>query len=687
MVRHGISSFRTCNTLNLRLMAEDGIETVGAVQSADTWRRGLAGAIGLIAGVVLFVLVLLVWRSNSDREAAQAREKRSYSVLLIVRGLDSSMAKAEAALGRYVINGKAETGTIYYDAWRQAGRQLVRLEELTADNPRQAKAVKRLREAYQRRGDELAAPATRAFYQQGWAAISVFDKAGKSAALDDIRKSLDEIETSEGKILDRRSDSAENQANLANKLSKLLSGMGVLIGMSALLLGWLAFDAIQQRARARRRADIETDRADYLELAVAQRTRELSLVNEKLREEAETRAAAEAQLRQIQKLEAVGQLTGGIAHDFNNMLAVVVGALDLAQRKIGSGSVDVARHIDNAMEGANRAAHLTQRLLTFARQQPLSAKSIRPGALIANMSDLLDRTLGEQVTVKTTGLDGDWMAEVDPHQLENAIVNLAVNGRDAMDGEGALTIDAAQIVLGDGEIGSLRAGEYVRISVTDSGHGMTTDVLERAFEPFFTTKAVGRGTGLGLSQVFGFVRQSGGEVTIESALGAGTTVSLYLPRQLERADGRTGVVAVVDTSTIEVPALSIMVVEDDPRVRSATVAALDELGHRPLAFGSGEEALGHLAEDDRFDLIISDVVMPGIKGPELVAQVVRRFPNIAVLFVTGYAGDASEAEGFADHELLRKPFTINALKNAIAAALQRKLSAPRRAAISAVTKQ
>jgi signal transduction histidine kinase len=666
-------------------MADDGIGPMGAAGAADTWRRGLAGAIGLIAGIVLFALVLLLWRSNSEREAAQAREKRSYDVLLIVRGLDSSMARAEAALGRYVINGKAETGTIYYDAWKQAGRQMERLAKLTADNPKQVAAVHRLRVAYQRRADELAAPATRAFYHQGWAAISLFDKAGKSGAIDQIGKSLDEIENNERDVLDRRADRAENRANLADKLSKLLSGMGVLIGVSALLLGWLAFDAFQQRLIARRAAELEGNRADHLEAAVAQRTRELSAVNEKLREEAETRAAAEAQLRQIQKLEAVGQLTGGIAHDFNNMLAVVVGALDLAKRKLGKASDEVGRHIDNAMEGANRAAHLTQRLLAFARQEPLSAKAVKPGALIANMSDLLDRTLGEQVKITTSGFDGDWLVLADPHQLESAIVNLAVNGRDAMDGEGTMAIEAAQMVLGDGEIGSLRAGEYIRISVTDRGQGMDTEVLERAFEPFFTTKPVGRGTGLGLSQVFGFVRQSSGEVAIQSVVGEGTTVSLYLPRQIEQGRRRPGIAAVASPTDTDIPALSILVVEDDPRVRAATVAALVELGHRPLAFGSGEEALNHLDEDDHFQLIVSDVVMPGIKGPELVSRVLRRFPGIAVLFVTGYAGEAGEAEGFADHELLRKPFTINALQNAVAAAMHRKISGQRRPTISAVT--
>ena len=669
----------------MHAMAEDGIETMDATGFAFSWRRGLAGAIGLIAGIVLFALVLLVWHSNLEREAAQEREKRSYNVLLLVRGLDSSMARAEAALGRYVVNGKAETGTIYYDAWKQAGRRLERLAELTVDNPRQTKAVNELRQAYRKRGEELAAPATRAFYQQGWAAISLYDEAGKSPTIDTIARSLSEIEANEREILDRRTDRAETQVNLANKLSRILSGMGVLIGMSALLLGWLAFDAFQQRLVARRAAENAGNRANLLEAAVAERTRELSAVNEKLREEAATRAAAEAQLRQIQKLEAVGQLTGGIAHDFNNMLAVVVGALDLAKRKLGTVPAEVGRHIENAMEGANRAAHLTQRLLAFARQEPLSAKAVQPGKLIANMSDLLDHTLGEQVAVNTSGLEADWFVLVDSHQLESAIVNLAVNGRDAMGGDGVLTIEAAQMALGDGEIGALQAGEYVRISVIDSGQGMTAEVLERAFEPFFTTKAVGRGTGLGLSQVFAFARQSGGEVTIHSVPGEGTTVSIYLPRRIQRAANAAGV-APADMSEVEIPPLSILLVEDDPRVRAATVAALNELGHRTLAFGSGEEALAHLDEDDHFDLVISDVMMPGIKGPELVARVLRRHPGIGVLFVTGYAGDVAEAEGFADHELLRKPFTINAIKNAIAAAMQRKVSVSRRAAITLVTK-
>ena len=667
-------------------MADYGIEPMDAGRAAVSWRRGLAGAIGLIAGVVLFALVLLVARSNSDREAAQEREQRSYAVLLVVRGLDSSISRSEAALGRYIINGKAETGTLYYDDWKQAGRHIQRLAELTADNPSQTALVRELQQAYQRRGTELAAAATRAYYRQGWAAISLFDKAGKSEAVGEISRILHQLEENESNILDSRSDKAERQANWADWFSKLLSGMGVLIGVSALLLGWLVFDAFQQRLIARRTAEIETNRADYLEAAVQERTRELSTVNEKLREEAATRAAAEAQLRQIQKLEAVGQLTGGIAHDFNNMLAVVVGALDLAKRRIGKSSEEAGRHIDNAMEGANRAAHLTQRLLAFARQEPLAAAPVRPGDLIAGMSDLLDRTLGERVKVHTRGLDGEWLLMVDTHQLESAIINLAVNARDAMDGAGTLTIEAAQMVLGDGEIGTLRAGEYVRISVIDSGHGMDERTQEHAFEPFFTTKPVGRGTGLGLSQVFGFVRQSGGEVAIKSTVGEGTAVSLYIARHHTDVKSPANLAVVTDDAQAQHRSLSILLVEDDPRVRSSTVAALDELGHRPLAFGSSEEALAHLNDDDRYELLISDVVMPGMNGPELVRQVLRRFPTLAVLFVTGYAGEAGESEGFSDHELLRKPFTINALRDAIAAAMLRRVSAPRLVSVNAVTK-
>ncbi len=659
-------------------MADSGIEIMDAGLPAGTWGKRLVGAVGLVAGVVLFALVLLVAHSNVERDKAQQRERHSYNILLLVRALDSSISRSEAELGRYVINGERGTGTLYYDAWKQAGRQLNRLAQLTADNPPQAERVKALKDAFDKRGKELAAPATRAFYKQGWAALSLFDKAGHSATIKDMAKIIGLIEDSELQRLDVRADSAAAQTNSSNRLSKLLSGMGLLIGVSALLLGWLAFSALQQRRSARRIATIEAERAMHLERAVAERTSELIAVNARLREEGVTRAAAEARLRQVQKIDAVGQLTGGIAHDFNNMLSVVVGALDLARRRLNRETAEVADQIDKAMEGASRAATLTKQLLSFARHEPLLPEYVHPGRRIAGMSNLLDRTLGERVTLITQGLDGDWLIWVDPSQLENAIVNLAVNARDAMEGDGLLTIAAEQVALEVGSIGSLPAGEYVRISVSDTGCGMDAETRERASEPFFTTKPVGKGTGLGLAQVFGFVRQSGGELVIESEPGKGCEIALYIPRRANEMLTIRDIKPSVRAEVVrETSSLSILVVEDDPRVRAATVAALRELGHTPRACSSGAEALAELERDSDVALVISDVVMPGMSGPQLVEQILQRYPAPAILFVTGYAGEAGSGESFSSREILRKPFTINALANGIAAALDRHAGAGR----------
>lgn len=664
-------------------MADHGIDLADAGDTAETWHRGLAGAVGLFAGLVLFVLVLLVAHGTTDRDAAQVRERHSYDILLLVRGLDRSMAQAEAALGRYVINGQRETGTLYYDNWKQAGRQLSRLSELTADNPRQAVLVAALRKAYDKRGAELAAPATRAFYKQGWAALSLFDRAGKSPTIAQVERILKQIEDNERLILGRRSDVSETSANWSNRMTRLLSGMGLLIGVSALLLGWLALNAFQQRRAARRAAEIEAARAMRLEAAVHERTRQLSEANLRLREEAATREAAEAQLRQIQKMEAVGQLTGGIAHDFNNMLAVVVGALEIARRRLGPHAEEARRHIDNALDGAARAAALTRRLLSFARAEPHMAMGLRPGALISDMSKLMDRTLGERIRIVTAGLGGDWLVRADPNQLENAIINLAVNARDAMEGEGTLTIAAEQIDMAEGDVDGLTPGQYVRILVTDTGCGMDQQTLERVFEPFFTTKPVGKGTGLGLSQVFGFARQTDGKVLIRSVPGQGTAVALYLPRYLPPADAQ--ILAHPDDEEGEATiaeGLNVLVVEDDPRVRASTADVLTELGLEPICCESGEEALALLEQRSDIALVITDVVMPGMSGPELVTQIIERSATIPILFVTGFAGEA-DSSVLANHRVLRKPFTIRALSDAITAALRTPVNGQRRSAAGA----
>ena len=317
-------------------------------------------------------------------------------------------------------------------------------------------------------------------------------------------------------------------------------------------------------------------------------------------------------------MEAVGQLTGGIAHDFNNMLAVVVGGIDLALRRLNGPRREVMMHLNNAMEGATRAAALTRRLLSFARSEPLLPERVDSNELIGGMSDLLDRTLGERIRIEVDLARDTWPIYVDPHQLENAIVNLAVNARDAMDGAGLMRIATENVTLAANEVGDIRPGEYVKISVTDTGCGMPPDVLERAFEPFFTTKPVGKGTGLGLSQIFGFAHQSGGEVGIESQVGAGTTVSIYLPRTEAAATGAapSGGPAHRDAD-VHVAGARILLVEDDPRVRTATVGALEDLDYDPVACGSGAEAI-ELFNAQEFDLVITDVIMPEMTGPELI---------------------------------------------------------------------
>jgi signal transduction histidine kinase/CheY-like chemotaxis protein len=644
------------------------------------WRLWLAGAVALVAAALLVGLVLLVSASNRQRDADLARERLSYDTVIATRALDASMARSEAALGRFVISGDRDTGVFYYREWQRAGRLLARLRQLTAASPAQAARVRDLTEAYGVRGKELAAPALRANFRQGWTALSLFNRAGKAESIGRITTLLEQIAGEERTQLAARAEEASRSTDRANMLARLLSILGIVLAVAAAGLGWAVIHALALGRLADRAALVEAYRAGTLEQAVAARTRELRKANAQLRAEAETRAAAVAQLRHAQKMEAVGQLTGGIAHDFNNMLAVVVGGLDLARRRLNHAPEEVGRHIDNAMEGANRAAALTRRLLAFARAEPLLPEGIVPAKLIAGMSDLLDRTLGERIRVETRLTASSSAIWCDPSQLENAILNLAVNARDAMDGEGRLVVAISDVTLQEGEIGAARRGDYVRIAVSDDGCGMTPDVIERVFEPFFTTKPVGKGTGLGLSQVFGFAHQSDGEVGIESTPGVGTTVCLYLPRHVSAVPA-----AVTDDEGDGRPAppaterAVILVVEDDPRVRNATVGALAELGHVPVPVSSGAEALAELAARRDIRLILSDVVMPEMTGPELIAHAAPLYPHIAVLYVTGYAGEAADAGALAGRDVLRKPFTVRALELAVANVLARSAPAERAA--------
>jgi signal transduction histidine kinase len=474
------------------------------------WRRGGAAAVGLIAALILVVMIFLVQFANQSREQALTAERHSYDVALVVRNVSTNVAQSEAALARFVLDEDVRTsGNIYSSDWQLAGFQIRQLKDLMRNNPAQQKRVGELQSLYNLRGEELAVAARAALAKQGDAGISYFYAAARTTTGRLLDKKLNEIIVSERQALRERITQSQFFSAEADRFTDYLSWLGILVGIGAITLGVIAVQALRQNAQARRQVEDEAERSEALEQAVRERTQELWEANQALKAEAEERQAAEAQLRQVQKMEAVGQLTGGIAHDFNNMLAVVVGGIDLGLRRLNGPRREVMTHLNNAMEGATRAAALTRRLLSFARSEPLLPERVDSKELIGGMSDLLDRTLGERIRVQVRIAADTWPIYVDPHQLENAIVNLAVNARDAMDGQGVMRVTAANAKLAANEVGDIRPGEYVKISVSDTGCGMTPDVLERAFEPFFTTKPVGKGTGLGLSQIFGFAHQSG----------------------------------------------------------------------------------------------------------------------------------------------------------------------------------
>jgi signal transduction histidine kinase/ActR/RegA family two-component response regulator len=655
-------------------MAGEETGVANGAASSGSWPGVLASAGAVVAAALLAALLFLVSQSNAARDAALASERHSYDVMLLTRTVDGTVARAESALSRYVMDEEPDTGTFYYNEWVLAGQQIEQLRRLVADTPGQRARVDALARLYAERAKQLAPAASAAAQGKGTGGIPLYYQAGMNPTGEALRGKLNDIAASERGDLRDRMEATRRTSDRADQLTIWFGWLAVLIGLGAVVLGFLAFRAMRERIEALREADSEAVRARQLEAAVRARTQELTEANERLKAEAAEREAAEAQLRQVQKMEAVGQLTGGIAHDFNNMLAVVVGGLDLARRKLRGPVREVEFHLDSALEGATRAAALTRRLLAFARAEPLLPVALEPAGLVQSMLDLIDRSIGERIAVHTRFADDAWPVKVDTNGLENAVLNLAVNARDAIEGDGEIVIGIDNARLGANEVGELPAGDYVRISVADTGHGMTPELIERVFEPFFTTKPVGKGTGLGLSQIFGFARQSGGDVAIESAVARGTTVSLYLPRS-ESAAAAAGEAAGPDFAAgAAAQAATILVVEDDPRVSRSTVAALEELGHRPLACASGREALEILARDASIELIITDVMMPEMTGPELVREAAALYPWIGILFVTGYVGEAGDAEQLAGYDMLRKPFTVAALAQAVSAALAHRAS-------------
>ena len=520
----------------------------------------------------------------------------------------------------------------YLDLYRRTLRELPvverRLGELTADNPEQARALRQLGAQI----EDFAAELDRLLETEGAATAHIALAPPSTAAgmLREIRGAVQAADRTEWSLYDQR------RAAAARTRALLLVAMIATLLLTALL-------------------------GVMVGLTIRHRMLDLQAANAALAAEAEARELAEAQLRQAQKMEALGRLVGGIAHDFNNMLTVVVGSLDMLGRKLQGADAQHLRLVQMAGEGAGRAALLTRRLLAFSRLQPLEPKPVDVNRCMGDLSEMLRRTLGENIALETVLAGGLWHALIDRPQLESAVLNVAINARDAMPSGGRLTIETANTYLDQvyaERHQEVQAGQYVLVAVTDTGTGMPPDVVARAFDPFFTTKPVGAGTGLGLSQVHGFIKQSGGHVKLYSEPGVGTTVKLYLPRhagKLPMHSEPEAIVAAVGGSD-----LTVLVVEDEADVRAYTAEAVRELGYRVAVADSPEQALQMLQGPDPVDVLLTDIVMPGMTGRQLADAAAGLRPGLKVLYMTGYTRNAVVHNGALDvgTHLLNKPFTL-----------------------------
>ncbi|MER8463682.1 CHASE3 domain-containing protein [Mesorhizobium sp. M1396] len=595
----------------------------------------------LFTGFAVLALIvgsraMLVEGQRANRAAA--REASEYQELL--SGLLSLAQDAEGGQRGYLLTGEKSYLEPYRRAVGAIPGQLARIDSMTAPDDQVVQQINHIKDALSQKQAELAE--TIALYDQGNAtkALDLVRSGQGKAVMNEIRTSMDTIRRIGAAAVAAR-DSRTDQVEAWLRIVSLAALLAIF------LLG--AYTIRQSRRRFR-------------EVVLAQE--ELMRKNIALGHEIQTREKAESQIRQMQKMEAVGQLTGGIAHDFNNMLAVIISAMNLAQRKLARGEHDIEKFIEAAVDAANRAANLTARLLAFSRQQPLAPQIVDANRLLTGMSDLIRRALGETIRIETVLAGGLWKIHADPSQIENAILNLAVNARDAMGDGGRLTIETANSHLDDSYAAThadVEAGQYVMIAVSDTGSGMAPEIIAKAFEPFFTTKPVNKGTGLGLSQVFGFVKQSGGHVKIYSEPGEGTTVKIYLPRFFDPEE------PVMPSGRGENPAApiteTILVVEDDARVRASTTDALRELGYTVIHAASGQEALQKLAENPGIALLFTDIVMPVMNGRKLAEEAVARMPRLKVIFTTGFTRNAVVHNGVLDHDVhfLAKPFTIEQL--------------------------
>jgi signal transduction histidine kinase len=598
---------------------------------------------GLLAIATLALIIGLFRSREADMWVVHTFQVQQTAQALLISTRD-----AESAVRSYLLSGDGKDLDQFEPSLTDAGSQLKALAELTSDNAVQQNRVQILGTLIQSKGEQLKKCVGLAKSGQRDAALAVINSRDDRQTLAKIRAGIEEVLDTERTYLDVR------QAHAAQSRYVLAGLIGLALLTATILAGVLAIStrtAVQ--GLLERTAELETE--------------------SKLRQE------AEETLRQSQKMEAVGLLSGGIAHDFNNLLTIIIGNLDTMRRALvdaaNPGTVaelrsKLTKPVESALKGANSAAQLTQRLLAFSRRQALEPARVDLNRLVSDMIEILHRSLGEDINIETVLGAGLWPTFVDAHQVENVLLNLALNAKAAMPKGGHLTIETANCYLDDAYVerfGDIEAGQYVLLCVSDTGTGIRTEILDRVFEPFFTTKPQGEGSGLGLAMVHGFVKQSGGHIRIYSEQGHGTTVKIYLPR----ATGDEKVAAVPAGKPARATPTAgarkdetVLVVEDNDGVREYAVEVLEQLGYRVLAASDAKEALRLLSDGKHVDLLFTDIVLPGaITGRVLADQAKDMRPDLRVLYTTGYTRNAIVHQGRLDPDvhLLNKPYTQQSL--------------------------
>jgi signal transduction histidine kinase/ActR/RegA family two-component response regulator len=597
------------------------------------WKGHNQGELQIRAGFVLLLLACaLAIVATVSSERADSWVAHTLHVRETLVQLYSNVRDAETGQRGFLLTQDARYLEPYSRARSNIAATESLLSSLISDNAAQQALLGKLRPLVGRKLDELQQTIQLNTQGQRDMALEMVKTDRGLQWMQDIQALTRQMDQNESALLEQRLTAAHHTRVI------LLAAI-----LFSVLLACLLAYRVRREGTARQQAIEEKNHA--------------------LEEQIQQRETAEMRLRQVQKMEALGQLTGGMAHDFNNMLAIVVGNLEMGMRQTGRTDEALREVMSRALNAANRGADLTKRLLAFSRMQPLRPKSIDVNDCVRSMLMILQRTLGEDITIDTTLAPGLWRVFIDRPQLESALLNLAVNSRDAMKNGGRLTLETSNTYL-DQNFADTHAevtpGQYVLVTVTDTGTGMAPEVTRRAFDPFFTTKEPGQGTGLGLSQVHGFIKQSRGHVQIYSEMGVGTTVKMYLPRTSAQQDAEAfaeSMVFALNTSK------KVLVVEDDEEVRRFVVACITELGYSAIPADGAEAAQRKLATYPDISLLLTDVIMPGKNGKQLVDSVRPFYPKLRVLYMTGYPRDAITHNGILDDSVrvITKPFSMQEL--------------------------